>query len=94
MQVRRCFEPRLPRIRFYTRRKCAIRLIGYLRSLQAFGHTQGALIRVRKAIASIQRLWKDTVLIRQQQQKLFLEQVLVFEGRLLRSNQIRCDSPL
>ena len=90
VQARRYFEPRIPRVRFFTRRACAVRLVGYMRSLQSFGRTQAAIVRVKSALALIQRLWKDAAVIRHHQRDAFLDQLVAFEGRMLRANQYKC----
>lgn len=90
MQSRRFFEPRVPRIRFLTHRRCALRILAFARSLHTMSRTQAAIMRVKNSLRCIQTLWRDVAAIRREQRTIFLELLLAFEGRQLRANARRC----
>jgi hypothetical protein len=92
MQSRRFFEPRVPRIRFVSRRRCAIRLVAFVRALHAMSRTQAAILRVKNSLHCIQTLWRDVAAIRREQRAVFMEQLGAFEVRLLRANARKCAS--
>jgi hypothetical protein len=80
----------VPRIRFQGRRRCAIRIIAFARSVHDMGRTQAAILRISLSIQRIQALWRDVAAIRREQRGVLLAQLQRAEARLLRTNARKC----
>lgn len=87
MQGKRLFEPRVPRIRFQARRRCAVRAIDFLRQLVHASTWQRAILRIKHSVAVIQTMWREALVVRVEQHRLYMQQLLLCEGKVLRSNQ-------
>jgi hypothetical protein len=64
-----------------------------MRMLQRTSDIQRAIMRIRQSVSHIQHMWRGVLAIRKQQQSVFMEQVLLAEGRVLMSNQRKCAVP-
>jgi hypothetical protein len=89
VQAQRFLEPRVPRLRFISRRRAACRIVEYFRSMLQMGRLQAQLLKVSQSLRLIQRIWRDLHVIRMEQRSLVYTQVIAFETKLVAANR-RC----
>lgn len=90
MQVKGLLAPRIPFFQLKARRRCATRLIDYLKLAVQRGQAASSIVEFQRRVVLIQRTWRGLAAIRGAQRELLFRQLSKQEGLLIKANRRRC----